>query len=96
MAHKKGVGSSKNGRESASKRLGVKIFGGQFAKAGNILVRQRGTVHHPGENVGMGRDHTLFALIDGKVVFRKRKDSRSFVSVETLAETAAPLNYADG
>ena len=68
MAHKKGVGSSKNGRESASKRLGVKIFGGQFAKAGNILVRQRGTVHHPGENVGMGRDHTLFALIDGKVV----------------------------
>ena len=92
MAHKKGVGSSKNGRESASKRLGVKIFGGQFAKAGNILVRQRGTVHHPGENVGMGRDHTLFALIDGKVVFRKRKDSRSFVSVEPLAETAETLN----
>ncbi|HIX44640.1 MAG TPA: 50S ribosomal protein L27 [Candidatus Barnesiella excrementipullorum] len=92
MAHKKGVGSSKNGRESASKRLGVKIFGGQFAKAGNILVRQRGTVHHPGENVGMGRDHTLFALIDGKVVFRKRKDSRSFVSVEPLAETAESLN----
>ena len=91
MAHKKGVGSSKNGRESASKRLGVKIFGGQFAKAGNILVRQRGTVHHPGENVGMGRDHTLFALIDGKVVFRKRKDSRSFVSVEPLAETAESL-----
>ena len=80
MAHKKGVGSSKNGRESASKRLGVKIFGGQFAKAGNILVRQRGTVHHPGENVGMGRDHTLFALVDGKVVFRKKRDSRSFVS----------------
>lgn len=73
MAHKKGVGSSKNGRESASKRLGVKIFGGQFAKAGNILVRQRGTVHHPGENVGMGRDHTLFALVDGKVVFRKKE-----------------------
>ena len=92
MAHKKGVGSSKNGRESASKRLGVKIFGGQFAKAGNILVRQRGTVHHPGENVGMGRDHTLFALIDGKVVFRKRKDSSSFVSVEPLAETAESLN----
>ena len=92
MAHKKGVGSSKNGRESASKRLGVKIFGGQFAKAGNILVRQRGTVHHPGENVGMGRDHTLFALIDGKVVFRKRKDSRSFVSVEPLAETAESLH----
>ncbi len=92
MAHKKGVGSSKNGRESASKRLGVKIFGGQFAKAGNILVRQRGTVHHPGENVGMGRDHTLFALIDGKVVFRKRKDSRSFVSVEPLTESTESLN----
>ena len=73
MAHKKGVGSSKNGRESESKRLGVKIFGGQFAKAGNIIVRQRGTVHNPGLNVGIGRDHTLFALIDGKVVFRKNK-----------------------
>lgn len=69
MAHKKGVGSSKNGRESESKRLGVKVFGGQFAKAGNIIVRQRGTVHNPGLNVGIGRDHTLFALIDGKVVF---------------------------
>ena len=67
MAHKKGVGSSKNGRESESKRLGVKVFGGQFAKAGNIIVRQRGTVHNPGLNVGIGRDHTLFALIDGKV-----------------------------
>lgn len=84
MAHKKGVGSSKNGRESASKRLGVKIYGGQVAKAGNILVRQRGTVHHPGENVGLGKDHTLYALIDGTVVFRKRKDNRSFVSVEPL------------
>ncbi len=84
MAHKKGVGSSKNGRESESKRLGVKVFGGQFAKAGNIIVRQRGTVHHPGENVGIGRDHTLFALIDGTVVFRKKKNSRSFVSVEPL------------
>ncbi len=84
MAHKKGVGSSKNGRESASKRLGVKIFGGQVAKAGNILVRQRGTVHHPGENVGLGKDHTLYALVDGTVVFRKRKDNRSFVSVEPL------------
>lgn len=73
MAHKKGVGSSKNGRESESKRLGVKIWGGQFAKAGNILVRQRGTVHNPGENVGIGKDHTLFALIDGTVVFRKEK-----------------------
>ena len=71
MAHKKGVGSSKNGRESESKRLGIKVFGGQFAKAGNIIVRQRGTVHHPGENVGMGKDHTLFALVDGMVVFRR-------------------------
>ena len=82
MAHKKGVGSSKNGRESESKRLGVKIFGGQVAKAGNILVRQRGTVHHPGVNVGIGKDHTLFALIGGVVVFRKKQDNRSYVSVE--------------
>ncbi|GHT22654.1 50S ribosomal protein L27 [Bacteroidia bacterium] len=81
MAHKKGVGSSKNGRESHSKRLGVKIFGGEICKAGNILIRQRGTQHHPGENVGIGKDHTLFALINGTVVFRKRKDDRSFVSV---------------
>jgi len=81
MAHKKGAGSSKNGRESESKRLGVKIFGGQAAVAGNIIVRQRGTGHHPGENVGMGKDHTLFALVDGTVEFRKRKDNRSFVSV---------------
>jgi large subunit ribosomal protein L27 len=86
MAHKKGVGSSKNGRESESKRLGVKIFGGQFAKAGNIIVRQRGTVHNPGENVGLGKDHTLFALVTGKVVFRKKKDNKSFVSVEPVAE----------
>lgn len=86
MAHKKGVGSSKNGRESESKRLGVKIWGGQFAKAGNILVRQRGTVHNPGENVGIGKDHTLFALVDGTVVFRKKKNNKSFVSVETVAE----------
>ncbi|MCQ2361014.1 MAG: 50S ribosomal protein L27 [Paludibacteraceae bacterium] len=85
MAHKKGQGSSQNGRESESKRLGVKIFGGQFAKAGNILVRQRGTVHHPGENVGMGKDHTLFALIDGTVIFRKKKDDRSYVSVQAQA-----------
>ena len=85
MAYKKGVGSSKNGRESASKRLGVKIYGGQLAKAGNILVRQRGTTHHAGENVGIGRDHTLFALVDGQVAFRKRKDNRSFVSVLPLA-----------
>ena len=86
MAHKKGVGSSKNGRESESKRLGVKIWGGQFAKAGNILVRQRGTVHNPGENVGIGKDHTLFALIDGTVVFRKKRTNKSFVSVEAAAE----------
>ena len=82
MAHKKGVGSSKNGRESESKRLGIKVFGGQFAKAGNIIVRQRGTVHHPGENVGMGKDHTLFALVDGMVVFRRKKDNSSYISVE--------------
>lgn len=86
MAHKKGVGSSKTGRESESKRLGVKIWGGQFAKAGNILVRQRGTVHNPGENVGIGKDHTLFALIDGTVVFRKKRNNKSFVSVEAAAE----------
>jgi len=81
MAHKKGVGSSRNGRESESKRLGVKLFGGQTCKAGNILVRQRGTVHNAGENVGMGRDHTLFALIDGTIQFRKKADNKSFVSV---------------
>ncbi len=81
MAHKKGVGSSKNGRESHSKRLGVKLFGGQIAKAGMILVRQRGTVHCPGNNVGIGKDHTLYALIDGVVVFRKKADNKSFVSV---------------
>lgn len=81
MAHKKGVGSSKNGRESHSKRLGVKIFGGQAAKAGNIIVRQRGTKHHPGENVGIGKDHTLFALSDGLVAFRKTKNERSYVSI---------------
>ena len=84
MAHKKGVGSSKNGRESESKRLGVKIYGGQVCKAGNILVRQRGTSHHPGLNVGMGKDHTLFALIDGTVVFRKKRDNKSYVSVEPV------------
>lgn len=81
MAHKKGVGSSKNGRESESKRLGVKIFGGESCIAGNILIRQRGTVHHPGENVGIGKDHTLFALVDGVVSFRKKKNDRSFVSI---------------
>ena len=87
MAHKKGVGSSKNGRESESKRLGVKIFGGQAAIAGNIIVRQRGTKHHPGTNVGIGKDHTLFALTDGVVEFRKKRNNRSFVSV-TPFETA--------
>ncbi len=81
MAHKKGVGSSKNGRESESKRLGVKLFGGQFAKAGNIIVRQRGTVHNPGTNVGMGKDHTLFALVNGTVVFCKKASGKSYVSV---------------
>ena len=81
MAHKKGVGSSKNGRESASKRLGVKIFGGQAAVAGNIIVRQRGTQHHPGNNVGLGKDHTLFALVDGTVCFVKKRDNKSYVSV---------------
>ena len=81
MAHKKGVGSSKNGRESHSKRLGFKKFGDQAVKAGNILVRQRGTVHNPGLNVGMGKDHTLYALIDGKVSFRKKADNKSYVSV---------------
>ena len=85
MAHKKGAGSSRNGRESESKRLGVKIYGGQFAKAGNIIVLQRGNVHHIGENIGMGKDHTLFALIDGIVEFRKKKDNKSFVSVKPIA-----------
>jgi large subunit ribosomal protein L27 len=81
MAHKKGVGSSRNGRESHSKRLGVKLFGGQTAIAGNIIIRQRGTQHHPGENVGIGKDHTLFALTDGVVTFKKGRQDRSFVSV---------------
>lgn len=86
MAHKKGVGSSRNGRESESKRLGVKLFGGQLVKAGGIIVRQRGTTHNPGENVGMGKDHTLFALVDGKVEFRKKGDNKSYVSVLPVAE----------
>ena len=81
MAHKKGAGSSKNGRESASKRLGVKIFGGQNIIAGNIIVRQRGTVHNPGNNVGIGKDHTLFALAHGFVKFTKKRNNRSYVSV---------------
>ena len=89
MAHKKGAGSSNNGRESASKRLGVKIFGGQAAIAGNIIVRQRGTQHHPGTNVGIGKDHTLYALTEGIVEFRKKKDNRSFVSVVPFETTEA-------
>ncbi|MFH1320881.1 MAG: 50S ribosomal protein L27 [Bacteroidota bacterium] len=83
MAHKKGAGSSRNGRESQSKRLGIKIFGGQFVRAGNIIVRQRGTKHSPGTNVGIGKDHTLFALTEGTVIFKKRKKDRSFVYVES-------------
>ncbi|HEY4323284.1 MAG TPA: 50S ribosomal protein L27 [Mucilaginibacter sp.] len=95
MAHKKGAGSSRNGRESHSKRLGIKIFGGQPAIAGNIIVRQRGTKHNPGLNVGIGKDHTLFALADGQVVFKKKADDRSYVSVlpfetEVVAVVEAP------
>ena len=96
MAHKKGAGSSRNGRESHSKRLGIKIFGGQAAIAGNILVRQRGTKHHPDNNVGIGKDHTLFALIDGTVVFKKKRDNKSYVSIMPMelapvaTEKAAP------
>ena len=86
MAHKKGAGSSRNGRESESKRLGVKLFGGQIAKAGNIIVRQRGTKHNPGENVGMGKDHTLFALTDGEIKFKKRRNNKSYVSVIPTSE----------
>lgn len=90
MAHKKGVGSSKNGRESESKRLGIKLFGGQKAKAGNIIARQRGTEFHPGKNVGMGRDHTLYALIDGIVVFKRGRENRSYISVEGFEAVPAP------
>ncbi len=86
MAHKKGQGSSRNGRDSEGKRLGVKKFGGQFVKAGNIIVRQRGTKHHPDKNVGMGKDFTLFALIDGYVFFEKKRNDRSYVSVLTKEE----------
>jgi len=84
MAHKKGAGSSRNGRDSQSKRLGVKLFGGQKAKAGSIIVRQRGTKHNPGLNVGLGRDHTLFALVEGEVEFRRKGDNKSYVSVKEL------------
>ena len=86
MAHKKGVGSSKNGRESHSKRLGIKIFGGQMATAGNIIVRQRGTKHHPADGVGIGKDHTIFATRDGIVTFRKKANDRSYVSVMPLEQ----------
>ena len=82
MAHKKAGGSSRNGRDSAGRRLGVKKFGGEAVIAGNIIVRQRGTQHHPGQNVGIGKDHTLFALVDGLVVYRKKADNKSFVSVQ--------------
>lgn len=85
MAHKKGVGSSRNGRDSHSKRLGIKLFGGQLAKAGSVLVRQRGTKHNPGLNVGIGRDHTLFALVEGEVCFEKKRDNKSYVSVRPLS-----------
>ena len=84
MAHKKGVGSSGNGRESESKRLGVKLSGGQAAIAGNIIIRQRGTKYKVGRNVGLGKDHTIYALIDGKVVFQKKRDNRSYVSVDPV------------
>ncbi|MDY0097836.1 MAG: 50S ribosomal protein L27 [Bacteroidales bacterium] len=86
MAHKKGAGSSRNGRDSHSQRLGVKLFGGQAVKAGNILVRQRGTKHNPGSNVGIGKDHSLYALIDGEVEYRKKKDNKVFVSVKPITE----------
>jgi large subunit ribosomal protein L27 len=86
MAHKKGAGSSRNGRDSQSKRLGVKLFGGQVAKAGNIIVRQRGTKHNPGLNVGLGKDHTLFALIDGEIEFKRKKDNKTYVSVKPVTE----------
>ena len=99
MAHKKGAGSSRNGRESHSKRLGIKIFGGQEAIAGNIIVRQRGTKHHPDKGVGIGKDHTLFALVPGIVTFKKKQDNKSYVSVlpvtvEDAAPAAAPKKVA--
>ena len=94
MAHKKGAGSSKNGRESHSKRLGIKIFGGQQAIAGNIIVRQRGTKHHPDKGVGIGKDHTLFALVPGIVVFKKKRDNKSYVSVLPTVVEDAPVKAA--
>ncbi|WGQ09318.1 50S ribosomal protein L27 [Pedobacter gandavensis] len=101
MAHKKGAGSSRNGRESHSKRLGIKIFGGQVAISGNIIVRQRGTKHHPDKGVGIGKDHTLFALVDGTVIFKKKQDNKSYVSilpfpvVITEEEVVAPVAKAE-
>ena len=92
MAHKKGVGSSQNGRESESKRLGIKIFGGQFARAGNIIVRQRGTVHNPGLNTGIGKDHTIFAMTDGIVTFKKKAKGKSYISVLPKEEINARVN----
>lgn len=89
MAHKKGVGSTQNGRESESKRLGIKIFGGQACKAGNIIIRQRGTLHNPGKNVGMGKDHTIYSLIDGTVEFKKKTGGKSFVSVVPMGQEVA-------
>lgn len=89
MAHKKGGGTTRNGRESESKRLGVKVYGGQAINAGSIIMRQRGTTIHPGENVGMGKDHTLFALIDGTVAFCKKSSGKSYVSVLPLSEPQA-------
>lgn len=94
MAHKKGAGSSRNGRESHSKRLGIKKFGGQLVIAGNILVRQRGTVHHPGKGVGIGKDHTLFALVDGTVKFKKTVDNRSFLHIIPMVATGASMAAA--
>jgi large subunit ribosomal protein L27 len=94
MAHKKGVGSSRNGRESHSKRLGVKVFGGQACIAGNIIVRQRGTTHHPGKNVGIGRDHTLFALIDGTIEFKKAWGNRSYVNVLPVTASGSSAGVA--
>jgi large subunit ribosomal protein L27 len=95
MAHKKGAGSSRNGRESHSKRLGIKIFGGQEAIAGNIIVRQRGTKHHPDKGVGIGKDHTLFALVPGIVTFKKKQDNKSYVSIlPVVVEDAAPAKAA--
>jgi large subunit ribosomal protein L27 len=91
MAHKKGVGSSRNGRESHGQRLGVKIFGGQEAIAGNVIIRQRGTSYHPGKNVGIGKDHTIFALVDGTVVFTTKQQDRRYVAIKPTGEVGVDL-----